>query len=81
MVRVTVNMKKDQPMLPVSRTSIECVILLHSFFQDEKQIAAWLKLKNPNLGGMSPIQMIQMGKAPKLLQFIKNALDENKEEI
>lgn len=37
----------------------------------------WYKAKNPNFGGMSPEQMVLLGREKKVWTFIKNAEEEN----
>lgn len=56
----------------------EAICLLAVFFQnDYKKITAWLTYENLNLGGVTPIKMIQTGRGAKLISFIKTSLDEN----
>jgi len=38
----------------------------------------WCALKNPNLGGVSPIDMILMGREDKLKKFMGWAKEENR---
>lgn len=51
--------------------------LVASFFKDEEKTILWFRTSNPLLGGMSPRDMIRVGRFKKLLKFIQNALDEN----
>lgn len=51
--------------------------LVAEFFQDEKKTIIWFSMPNPLLGGMSPRDMIRVGRFKKLLNFIQTALDEN----
>src|SRR3990167_3913265 len=51
--------------------------LVQGFFKDEAKTILWLSIPNPLLGGMSPRDMIRVGRFKKLLNFIKTALDEN----
>jgi Protein of unknown function (DUF2384) len=51
--------------------------LVGSFFKDEHRTMLWFQMPNPLLGGMSPRDMIRMGRFKKLLSFIQTALDEN----
>lgn len=39
----------------------------------------WFKVANPQLGGMTPREMIQTGRYKKLIKFIQSALSENKD--
>jgi hypothetical protein len=51
--------------------------LVAGFFHDEKKTIIWFFMPNPLLGGMSPRDMIRVGRFKKLLNFIQTALDEN----
>lgn len=51
--------------------------LVAGFFKDEKKTVLWFSMPNPLLGGMSPRDMIRVGRFKKLLKFIHNDLDEN----
>lgn len=52
--------------------------LVADYFQDEKKTIIWFSMPNPLLGGMSPRDMIRVGRFKKLLNFIQTALEENK---
>ena len=56
---------------------VRIIIELHVFFNDEKKVCSWLMIKNLNLGGVSPITLIAMGRGHKVLQFIEDARDGN----
>lgn len=51
--------------------------LVGEFFQDQGKTIIWFFMPNPLLGGMSPRDMIRVGRFKKLLNFIQTALDEN----
>lgn len=51
--------------------------LVAGFFQDKNKTIIWFFMPNPLLGGMSPRDMIRVGRFKKLLHFIQTALDEN----
>lgn len=51
--------------------------LVAGFFHDEKKTIIWFFMPNPLLGGMTPRNMIRIGRFKKLLNFIQTALDEN----
>lgn len=52
--------------------------LVAGFFHDDNQkTVLWFCMPNPLLGGMSPRDMIRVGRFKKLLNFIQSALDEN----
>lgn len=52
--------------------------LVASFFNDEDKALLWFQAPNPLLGGVSPRDMIRVGRFKKLLKFIQSALAENK---
>ena len=52
--------------------------LVGSYFDDQEKTVLWFRIPNPLLGGMSPRDMIRIGRFRKLLNFIQTALDENK---
>lgn len=51
--------------------------LVGSYFKDHDRTMLWFQVSNPQLGGMSPRDMIRVGRYKKLLKFIQTALDEN----
>jgi uncharacterized protein (DUF2384 family) len=51
--------------------------LVASFFKDEEKTVLWFCTPNPLLGGMSPRDMIRVGRFNKLLNFIQSLLNEN----
>lgn len=52
--------------------------LVAGFFHDDSQkTVLWFCMPNPLLGGMSPRDMIRVGRFKKLLNFIQSALEEN----
>ena len=51
--------------------------LVAGFFQDNDKTILWFCMPNQLLGGMSPRDMIRVGRFKKLLHFIQAALDEN----
>ena len=44
---------------------------------DRKKAMTWCIAENPNLGGLSPIDMILLGRYKKLQKFIDYAREEN----
>ena len=67
--------KAQQVMLRVVEYS-SALHLVQNFFKDEKKSAQWLHTANHLLGGISPKQMIDMGRFEKLRQFIKVQMDD-----
>jgi hypothetical protein len=51
--------------------------LVEGFFNDRQKTVLWFSIPNPLLGGMSPRDMIRVGRFKKLLNFVQTALDEN----
>ena len=48
------------------------------FDKDMQKTILWFGMPNPLLGGISPRDMIRIGRFKKLLKFIQTALEENK---
>lgn len=51
--------------------------LVAGYFKDQEKTLLWFFMPNPLLGGISPRDMIRVGRFKKLLNFIQTALDEN----
>lgn len=52
---------------------------LEKFFKNnDDKIKDWLETKNPNLGNLSPLELIKRGRAHKVLEFVESAMEENK---
>lgn len=51
--------------------------LVYEFFKNHEKTMIWFSAPNPLLGGISPNQMIEIGKEDRLSSFVKNVLDEN----
>lgn len=47
------------------------------YFNDENKTVLWFKTPNPMLGGITPRDMIRVGRFKKLFKIIHQALDEN----
>lgn len=57
----------------------ECRRLVAEFFKDEPhKVDLWFRTPNPSFGGIKPNELIELGRAWKLLQFIENALAANR---
>lgn len=51
---------------------------IKAFFKgNEAKATSWMLQENPWLGGMSPVDMIIIGRGDKLLKWIVSAVDEN----
>jgi hypothetical protein len=54
------------------------ISLVAAYFKDFDKTILWFRVRNPALGGISPRDMIRVGRFNKLLRFIQTALDENR---
>ena len=50
---------------------------VNMFFNDEKKADLWMWTKNPLLGNVTPVHMLQLGRFDKLIQFIYDRTSEN----
>lgn len=60
-----------------TRQLVESVFLLRDILDDDDKVAHWLTIRNPNLGGMKPIDAFFKDRGHKVLKFIKAAKEEN----
>jgi hypothetical protein len=51
--------------------------LVAAFFRNQQRTLLWFQTTNPLLGGLSPRDMIRLGRFQKLFKFINTALAEN----
>lgn len=57
---------------------LETFLLVEEFFEgNHAKTTLWFSSPNPLLGGMTPYQMVQLGRGAKLLKFVKQQLAEN----
>lgn len=49
-------------------------IVSAQFSQDKEKTRLWFSMPNPLLGGVTPINMIMLGKHKKLLKFIQRSI-------
>lgn len=54
------------------------ISLVSLYFKDLDRTVLWFGVRNPLLGGISPRDMIRIGRFKKLLKFIHSAINENK---
>ncbi len=52
--------------------------LVSEHFGDFDRAMLWFRVPNPLLGGISPRDMIRIGRFKKLLRFVHTALEENR---
>jgi hypothetical protein len=50
--------------------------LVFRFFNDDKKTRVWLQTPNPMLGGVSPSDMVRMGRYDRLLRFVMRSIKE-----
>lgn len=77
--RWTISQNPSQ-LIPCScsvNDTIQKIYRLINFHFDPFKADLWMNVANPLLGDKTPIQMIEEGRAEKLLKFIDNSLDEN----
>lgn len=55
-----------------------CELVAQFFVGDVRKTALWFKTKNPQLGDISPRDMIRFGRYEKLRRFVMEALEENR---
>lgn len=55
-----------------------CYDKVNSFFKNQSKTRVWMETENPGLGGVTPIDMIAMGRYQKLMDFIENCLEGNR---
>lgn len=56
-----------------------CALVAEFFEGDVSKTALWFKALNPQLGNLSPRDMIRYGRYKKLLQYVVAALNDNRE--
>ena len=66
------RMKKD------SKNREEVLRLLVMFFGNERKAEIWIAAPNPLLGDVTPEHMISTGRSSKLIDFIKECMDEDR---
>lgn len=55
-----------------------CEADISTFFKgDINKIDAWFNIENPSLGGATPNDLIELGSAKKVFDFIKTSMMEN----
>jgi hypothetical protein len=75
--RITLDQEKDinkRKLLKRRRENInKCMYYINDYFNsDQQKVYKWITTKNPNLGGITPYDMLESGKEEKLLEFIEN---------
>ena len=52
--------------------------LIYQYFNgDSEKVILWLDTPNPNLGNISPDEMINLGRVENLLKFVEAQLEES----
>ncbi len=57
--------------------AVEAVLAVYRFFDDSDKAVLWMKTPNPMLGGITPWDMVILGKSAKLLAIVRAELKEN----
>ena len=51
---------------------VECIMIVGSFFRgNSEKTFRWFHTKNPLIGNVRPIEMIEHGRSDRLLKFVK----------
>lgn len=58
---------------------IDIICKVNCFFENYDKTLLWMKSKNNNFGGCSPLDLINRGRSHKVVEFINDALDSNKQ--
>lgn len=70
--------KMPRQLLERTKEWANAIALVSEYFNDFNKTMLWFGIPNPLLGGISPRDMIRIGRFKKLLKFIQTSLDENK---
>jgi len=61
-----------------TKTIQKCYDLVNQYFQgNARKVWLWFQYTNPALGHVTPLDMIKVGRATKLLKFIKGQMAGN----
>jgi hypothetical protein len=52
--------------------------LVFGFFNDERKARVWLRTSNPIRSGVSPRDMVRMGRYERLRRFVTQAIEEGR---
>jgi hypothetical protein len=79
---VTITLRISGSFKMTKSQEIEYIKAIHNltvYFGDNySKIRSFMHFKNLNLGGISPMEMILLGRGDRLNKWIENQLDENK---
>jgi len=68
----------DKAIIQVLKDGEVIAGMIAPFFNgNEEKMANWYFTNNPLLGGLSPAEMVALGKTEKLKKLIQNVLEEN----
>lgn len=78
------SVRFDNRIPPDLKTHLEqianiCSLVAEYFDGNAERTALWFKTPNPMLGGVTPRDMIRVGRYKKLLQFVSQAREDNEE--
>jgi len=57
----------------LNTTTIKIIVRLYAIMLSDEQVNQWLRTRNLNLGGASPLMLINRGMAEKVFEFIREA--------
>lgn len=73
-------MKSKEPLIiTLSETTLDILQGLFCFYQEYKDTLEWLSTPNVNLGGPSPLELINNGKELRVLKFVNEMLKDRLE--
>lgn len=76
------DLRMPDPLVSWLREVATAATLVAEFFNgDATKTQLWFSTPNPQLGNITPLDMIKIGRVRKLLTFVQTALDENKRPI
>lgn len=73
------DLRMPDPLESWLREVATTATLVAEFFSgDQSKTQLWFSTPNPQLGNITPLDMIKIGRVRKLLSFVQTALDQNK---
>lgn len=75
--KTSVRYDKKMPQelaLRLQEIAVICELVAEYFKGDLEKTTLWFQINNPQLGNISPRDMIRIGRYQKLIKFIQNAL-------
>lgn len=81
MPNLTKELGLDKPFLDSeqSRQLFETYEIVKEILNSSDKAAVWMITNNPHLGNAAPFDLVLMGRGHKVLKFVQNAQDENRD--